>query len=59
MRTLKRDNLAEVHFQDAFVPEEWVLGKAGGGFPVLGSALDNRELLTGLVPVLTTTKGSG
>ncbi|MFP8873018.1 MAG: acyl-CoA dehydrogenase family protein [Myxococcota bacterium] len=40
MRTLKRDNLAEVHFQDAFVPEEWVLGKAGGGFPVLGSALD-------------------
>ena len=40
MRTLKRDNLAEVHFEDAFVPEECVLGKAGGGFPVLGSALD-------------------
>ncbi len=40
MRTLKRDNLAEVHFEDAFVPEESVLGQAGGGFPVLGSALD-------------------
>ena len=40
MRTLKRDNLAEVHFENAFVPEENVLGKPGGGFPVLGSALD-------------------
>ena len=40
MRTLKRDNLAEVNFVDAFVPEEWVLGEAGKGFPVLGSALD-------------------
>ena len=40
MRTLKRDNLAEVHFENAFVPEESVLGQAGGGFPVLGSALD-------------------
>jgi alkylation response protein AidB-like acyl-CoA dehydrogenase len=40
MRTLKRDNLAEVHFDGAFVPEEAVLGVEGGGFPVLGSALD-------------------
>ena len=40
MRTLKRDNLAEVNFQDAFVPEECVLGEVGKGFPVLGSALD-------------------
>jgi alkylation response protein AidB-like acyl-CoA dehydrogenase len=40
MRTLKRDNLAEVHFENAFVPEEGLLGEAGGGFPVLGSALD-------------------
>jgi alkylation response protein AidB-like acyl-CoA dehydrogenase len=40
MRTLKRDNLAEVHFEDAFVPEEALLGDAGKGFPVLGSALD-------------------
>ena len=40
MRTLKRDNLAEVHFDNAFVPDENLLGKPGGGFPVLGSALD-------------------
>jgi alkylation response protein AidB-like acyl-CoA dehydrogenase len=40
MRTLKRDNLAEVHFDDVFVPEANLLGKEGGGFPVLGSALD-------------------
>jgi alkylation response protein AidB-like acyl-CoA dehydrogenase len=40
MRTLKRDNLAEVHFEDVFVPDEAVLGEAGRGFPVLGSALD-------------------
>jgi alkylation response protein AidB-like acyl-CoA dehydrogenase len=40
MRTLARDNLAEVHFQDAFVPDEAVLGKPGQGFPILGSALD-------------------
>jgi len=40
MRTLKRDNLAEVHFDDVFVPEENLLGAPGGGFPVLGSALD-------------------
>jgi len=40
MRTLKRDNLAEVHFTDAFVPDDGVLGQPGQGFPVLGSALD-------------------
>ncbi len=40
MRTLKRDNLAEVHFDDAFVPDECVLGAPGKGFPILGSALD-------------------
>jgi len=40
MRTLKRDNLAEVHFEDTFVPDESVLGEAGRGFPVLGTALD-------------------
>jgi alkylation response protein AidB-like acyl-CoA dehydrogenase len=40
MRTLKRDNLAEVHFEDAFVPAENLIGPEGGGFPVLGSALD-------------------
>jgi len=40
MRTLKRDNLAEVHFENVFVPDEAVLGKPGGGFPILGSALD-------------------
>jgi glutaryl-CoA dehydrogenase (non-decarboxylating) len=40
MRTLKRDNVAEVHFKDVFVPEANLLGEPGGGFPVLGSALD-------------------
>jgi alkylation response protein AidB-like acyl-CoA dehydrogenase len=40
MRTLKRDNLAEVHFDGAFVPDDALLGREGGGFPVLGSALD-------------------
>ena len=40
MRTLKRDNLAEVHFEDVFVPEKSLIGTEGGGFPVLGSALD-------------------
>jgi alkylation response protein AidB-like acyl-CoA dehydrogenase len=40
MRTLKRDNLAEVNFTDAFVPDDCLLGEAGKGFPVLGSALD-------------------
>jgi alkylation response protein AidB-like acyl-CoA dehydrogenase len=40
MRTLKRDNLAEVHFEEAFLPDEALLGEPGKGFPVLGSALD-------------------
>jgi len=40
MRTLRRDNLAEVHFADVRVPDGGVLGKPGQGFPVLGSALD-------------------
>jgi alkylation response protein AidB-like acyl-CoA dehydrogenase len=40
MRTLKRDNLAEVHFEAAFVPQECLLGEDGKGFPILGSALD-------------------
>lgn len=40
MRTLKRDQLAEVHFERAFVPDEALLGEPGGGFPVLGAALD-------------------
>jgi glutaryl-CoA dehydrogenase (non-decarboxylating) len=40
MRTLKRDNLAEVHFEEVFVPDDSLLGAEGGGFPVLGGALD-------------------
>jgi len=40
MRTLKRDNLAEVHFQECFVPDDAILGEPGGGFPILGRALD-------------------
>jgi alkylation response protein AidB-like acyl-CoA dehydrogenase len=40
MRTLKRDNLAEVHFEEAFLPDDALLGEPGKGFPVLGSALD-------------------
>lgn len=40
MRTLKRDNLAEVHFAGAVVPDAALLGEPGGGFPVLGAALD-------------------
>jgi len=40
MRTLKRDQLAEVHFENALVPDDALLGEAGGGFPVLGAALD-------------------
>ena len=31
MRTLKRDNLAEVSFQDAFVPDAALLGEPGKG----------------------------
>jgi alkylation response protein AidB-like acyl-CoA dehydrogenase len=40
MRTLRRDNLAEVAFEDAFVPDSALLGEPGQGFPVLGAALD-------------------
>lgn len=40
MRTLRRDNLAEVHFDDVTVPQGAVLGEPGGGFPILGAALD-------------------
>ena len=40
MRTLKRDNLAEVHFEGAFVPDERCSASRAAGFPVLGSALD-------------------
>ncbi len=40
MRTLQRDNLAEVHFAGAVVPDDAVLGEPGRGFPVLGSSLD-------------------
>ena len=41
MRTLQRDNLAEVHFEDVFVPDGRACSAApGGGFPVLGCALD-------------------
>jgi alkylation response protein AidB-like acyl-CoA dehydrogenase len=39
MRTHQRDNQAEVHFEDVIVPGDGLLGRAGGGFPVLGSAL--------------------
>ena len=40
MRTLQRDNLAEVRFDGAFVPHDALLGEEGKGFPILGSALD-------------------
>jgi alkylation response protein AidB-like acyl-CoA dehydrogenase len=40
MRTLRRDNLAEVTFEDAFVTDDAVLGAPGKGFPILGAALD-------------------
>ena len=40
MRTLHRDNVAEVHFDDVVVPDEAVLGEVGRGFPTLGAALD-------------------
>jgi glutaryl-CoA dehydrogenase (non-decarboxylating) len=40
MRTLRRDNLAEVSFEGAFVPDEALLGEPGRGFPILGAALD-------------------
>ena len=40
MRTLKRDNLATIHFDRVLVPDDAVLGQVGGGFPILGGALD-------------------
>jgi alkylation response protein AidB-like acyl-CoA dehydrogenase len=40
MRTLRRDNLAEVAFEDVFVPDDALLGAPGQGFPILGAALD-------------------
>jgi alkylation response protein AidB-like acyl-CoA dehydrogenase len=40
MRTLKRDNLATIHFDRVVVPDDAVLGEVGGGFPILGGALD-------------------
>ena len=47
MRTLQRDNLAEVHFEDVFVPASGLLGRAGGGFPVLGQRARHGPLLGG------------
>lgn len=40
MRTLKRDNLAVIHFDGVEVEDTAVLGEVGSGFPILGSALD-------------------
>ena len=40
MRTLKRDNLAVIHFDGVEVEDTAVLGEVGGGFPILGAALD-------------------
>ena len=40
MRTLKRDNLAIIHFDGVEVEDAAVLGEVGGGFPILGAALD-------------------
>ena len=40
MRTLQRDNVAEVRFDDVHVGAEGVLGEPGRGFPILGAALD-------------------
>lgn len=40
MRTLRRDNLAEVRFDDVHVPADSVLGTPGCGFPILAAALD-------------------
>ena len=40
MRTLQRDNVAEVHFDDVRVDDKALLGEVGGGFPILGTALD-------------------
>ncbi len=40
MRTLQRDTVAEVHFDEVMVPADAVLGDVGRGFPILGAALD-------------------
>ena len=40
MRTLQRDNLAAIHFDAVTVADDAVLGEVGGGFPILGAALD-------------------
>ena len=40
MRTLQRDNVAEVHFDGVVVGDDAVLGEVGRGFPILGAALD-------------------
>ena len=40
MRTLQRDNIAEVHFDDVRLGPDAVLGEPGRGFPILGAALD-------------------
>ena len=40
MRTLKRDNLAAIHFDGTVVGDDAVLGEVGRGFPILGAALD-------------------
>ena len=40
MRTLQRDNMAEVRFDDVHVGNAAVLGEPGHGFPILGAALD-------------------
>ena len=40
MRTLRRDNIAEVRFDDVQVDSAALLGEPGRGFPILGAALD-------------------
>ena len=40
MHTVRRDNIAEVVFEDAKVPAKNLLGEEGGGFKILGASLD-------------------
>ena len=40
MHTLRRDNIAEVVFENAFVPASARLGEEGAGFPIVGASLD-------------------
>ena len=40
MRTLQRDNVAEVRFDEVRVAGDALLGEPGRGFPILGAALD-------------------